>query len=91
MARVVLCSCGYNLASSDRLPILFITKHIPDVYDMDLFNIALGEDITALPPEHGMLDFEFVEIDNEHMGSNLDDIIRGVKGWAIHFSSGECA
>jgi hypothetical protein len=55
---------------------------------MDLFNIALGEDIAALPPEYGMLDFEFVENDNEHMGSTLDDIIRGVKGWAVHFSSG---
>ena len=33
-------------------------------------------------------DFEFVENDNEHMGSTLDDIIRGVKGWGVHFSSG---
>jgi len=88
MARAILCQCDYNSATSNHLPIHLLTKRIPDVYDMDLFNIALEEDITALPPEYGMLDFEFVENDNEHMGPTLDDIIRGVKGWAVHFSSG---
>ena len=52
---------------------------------MDLFNIALGEDIVALPPEYGMLDFEFVENDNNQVGS-LDEIINGTRGWAVHFS-----
>ncbi len=66
--------------------LLYYHKRIPDVYDMDLFNIALGEDITALPPIYGMLDFEFMENDNEHMVATLDDIINGVQGWVVHFS-----
>ena len=53
---------------------------------MDLFNVALGEEITALPPDYGMLDFEFMKNDNKHMTAMLDDIIHGVKGWAVHFS-----
>jgi hypothetical protein len=55
---------------------------------MDLFNIALGEEIVALPPEYGMLDFELIENDNDYMGFSLDDFVNGTKGWAVHFSGG---
>jgi len=70
------------------LPPFFIilAKGIKDVYDMDLFNIALGEDVTALPPAYGMLDFELSGNDNIEMGVTLDEIINGEKGWAVHFS-----
>ncbi|TFJ82793.1 hypothetical protein NSK_005869 [Nannochloropsis salina CCMP1776] len=60
-----------------------IEQGIKDVYDMDLFNIALGEDVTALPPVYGMLDFEFSENDNTEMGATLDEIINGEKAQVI--------
>jgi len=77
-----------QISSSSFFPPQCFCQGTVDVYDMDLFNIALGEEITALPPEYGMLDFEFVENDNDHMGSSLDDIINGTKGWGVHFSGG---